>query len=320
MKNGVNNQFIGFLVVGANEKRLSEALNDIKWCDNICVCLNNADENTIKLCQELGVKIYYDNREWGKEQWKIKQDFFNKLIKDKIVKPNDWIIAKDADEIFDNLNREKAEELAKKGGAGYYFYIVNLYNEGYSKEQSFWNVRMWQYNPDWNNNWTRRNLHCGLAPTHIYRWANYAPIIVLHYGLKNKEDRERKVKRYKKYDPDSRWMRNNDSYYKFLASDAPVSTLDINYLRDKVYYFAKQTNHKIVKERNMFNKKLYYFRNVFSGMTIPVPENQVDEHKRRTRKGIKEFEYIGPVEESFSGVEAPVKKKNENDVKKKSTT
>jgi len=314
-------KFVGYLVVGPNEKRLSEALRDIDWCDTTCVCLNNADEASVALCESLGVKIYHDNREWGKEQWKIKQEFFNRLVNEGIVKAGDWIIAKDADEIFDNLDRAKAEELAKKGGAGYYVYIVNLYNEGYSKVQSFWNVRMWQYQPSWNNTWTKRNLHCGLAPTHIYRWANFAPIILWHYGLKDKEDRDRKVARYKKYDPQNKWMRMNDSYYKFLASDAPVTELD-NDLLNRVENFANKTNHKLVKERNMNKEKIHYVRRHWDGSLIPVPEHQLAEHLKRKQGGEKMFEYVGEVEAS-SGVEAPVEAPVETPiepVKKKHTT
>lgn len=295
------------MVVGAGEadRWLLQALQDIKWCDEICVCLNNVDKKTEQMVKDFGCQVYYDYREWGKEQWKIKEDFFHKFI----IKFNpDWIIAKDADEIFDkNFNRREAECLADKGGTGYHFYVVNLYNAGYNVVQSFWNVRFWRYNPEWNNTWTRRNLHCGLYPTHIYRYANYAPFILKHYGLQKKEDRGAKVARYKKYDPYCRWMRMNNTYYEFLNKPAKVSPFNENELHQKAVDYANKTYFK-QPNMNEDKRKVYYFRRVKDDALIPVYEDQVEEHKKQldpfTRQPM--FLFVGEVEQKKSGVEAPV--------------
>lgn len=295
-------KIVGAMVVGANEKRLKEAIDNIKWVDTLYICDNGAGLNIP------GAVIHKDSREWGRAQYKIKQDFF-----DNIIKPNleagDWIIWKDADEIFYNFDRTDAEKLAERGGAGFNFYVVNLIDDGYSKKQSFWNVRMWQYRPELHNVWQRRNLHCGNYPLDIYRRANFAPYLLIHYGLKDAENRNRKVERYKKYDPDNRWMRMNDSYYRFLEKP-DVSELDLEKLDQEVRVFCATTYFKEINQEIMKEENMHYFRRISDDLLFAVPEGQVHEHKMMKKAGEPMFLYIGPVEEiksaTYRETEAPV--------------
>jgi len=299
---GTDKRFIGFMVIGKGEgdRWLRQALIDIMWCDEICVCLNfreGEDKKTEKICEERKCRIYYDDRVWGKDQWKIKEDFFNKFVKK--FDPT-WIIAKDADEIFDKkFGRDQAIELAEKGGTGYQFYVINLYDDGYCKRQSFWNMRMWQYKEEWGSRWQRRNLHCGLYPIHNYRYSNFAPFILLHYGLQSKEDRQRKVERYKKFDPQCRWMRMNESYYKFLESKTEVDKFDEDELHKKAVDYSNKTYFKTGNNMSIQKEKQYEFRRVLDDCMVIVGEDQVDEHKKRMdyKTGLRAFIYIGEVKD-----------------------
>ena len=49
------------------------------------------------------------------------------------------------------------------------------------------------FNLGYGHKFEEKALHCGLAPKIAYQYGNYAPFILKHYGLKDKEDRERKV-------------------------------------------------------------------------------------------------------------------------------
>jgi hypothetical protein len=273
---------------------LRQAIEDIKWCDEIWVCCNNIDDESRLLLKELDCNTVDDNREWGKHQWQIKEEFFKNYLR---TRNPDWIVAKDADEIFDkHFNREEAERLAREGFAGYNFYVVNLVEGGYSAERSFWNCRFWRYSPDWPCEWQRRNLHCGLYPLHNHRHADFAPFILKHYGLLNKELRKKKSDRYDKYDPEMRWMRMNGEFYGWLKQDnIRVDKYDEDELHLKAVNFSQNT---IKKRQNMFDKKqekVHYFRRAIDGELIPVMESMVEETKSRMRNGQREFEYVGEV-------------------------
>ena len=90
-------KIVGAMVVGPGEKHLAEAIDNIKWVDKLYICDNGAN-----LALQ-GVKVVSDDREWGKDQYKIKQDFFDNIIKPEI-QPGDWIIWKDADVLARLLN------------------------------------------------------------------------------------------------------------------------------------------------------------------------------------------------------------------------
>lgn len=126
----------------------------------------------------------------------------------------DWVVANDADEIFDRrLTREGLDELAKTG-VGYYFFVVNLIDDEEHWAWGFWNIRFFKLVPELGLQYLKKPVHCGLAPPYAYKYGNYAPYILKHYGLMSKESRKKKVERYKKYDPNAQYK--DRSYYDFL--------------------------------------------------------------------------------------------------------
>jgi len=233
--------------------------------------LNRVDEKTRRM-----VRGYFetteDDREWGLHQPEIKENHLKKVHE---LNP-DWIIAIDADETFDcRFTRSEAENLIRKGGIGYYFYVVNLYNEGYSKEWSFWNVRFWKAG---YTGYENKPLHCGLAPKIVYEYANYAPFILKHYGLKEKKDREAKVKRYQRYDPAA--SHKGKAYYDFLASDTQAEPFDEREVHTKVAEEVKDYSHKDKKIDMPQGKKFFYVKNPH-GQIIDIPEIHLEETLKR---------------------------------------
>lgn len=196
-------KIVGMMVVGPNEadRWLEPVLEQRKQLvDDMVIVGNNTDEKTEKLIKKFNYWFYRDDREWGINQPRIKDDLLAKVAR---LNPN-WVLPSDADEIYDKrLNREEVEKLMSVNYAAYYFAIVNLWNdeEHYRHDLSFWNVRMFRYMPQYGLTFSRKNVHCGLAPPFAYKWGANAPFIVKHYGLMRPEDREKKVKRYEKYDP-----------------------------------------------------------------------------------------------------------------------
>ena len=212
------------MVCGGKEKFLTKPLDDFKrLCDDVLIATNNADKETIDIIESYGFKHYEDNREWGIHQPDIKTDLLKKIGE---LKP-DWVLPLDADETFaPEFTREELEKLANKEEIGWYFMIVNLYNdeEHFAHStgiQRFWNIRFFKYLPYLGEQYQRKNLHCGLAPPVFYQYGWYAPFYVKHYGLMLPEDRERKAQRYDKYDP-NRKFKGGDYYSQLRAELKPI--------------------------------------------------------------------------------------------------
>lgn len=222
-------KIIGIGVVGPGEadRYMRKTMEEFKrLCDEVILVTNNATQKEKDLITEFGFQTYEDNREWGREQPNIKTDL---LTRAGTLNP-DWIIALDMDETFaSTFTRVEAEKLAERGEIAWYFMIVNLYNDEnhFAHDvgiQRFWNIRFYKYLPEFGLQFQRKPLHCGLAPPIAYGYGWYAPYYVLHYGLMLPEDRQRKIERYEKYDPQGKWK--NHVYYDDLKRNLKMHVFD----------------------------------------------------------------------------------------------
>lgn len=298
-------KIVGMGVCGPNEKYLENTLQEFKrLCDETVICLCNATPRERALVIKYGFHIVEDNREWGKYQWQIKED----LLKLHISKLSpDWVIPLDMDEVFEQrFDRSELEKLASRGGIGYHFYIVNLYDEGYSKDWSFWNIRMFRFAPEFGLDFEHKPLHPGLAPKVAYYAGNYAPFIVKHYGLKDKEDRDRKVLRYKLYDTNAK--HKSKSYYDFLASTVPASPFNEDEVHGVVekevstYHFKQpkanimERNKKYVMVRNpggkIYDIPIEHLKETLSRPGFELISEEIE--KQVTVKGEVVAEVVGP--------------------------
>jgi len=170
------------------------------------------------------------------------------------------------------------------------------------------------FNPHEGRKFAEKALHPGLAPEVAYHWGNYAPFILKHYGLKDKSDRDRKVERYNKYDPNADFKAK--SYYDFLASNAPVTEFDEDKLHDMVANEVKDYKHKI-PTLNMSEKKYYYVKNP-GGVIVDIPAEALDETLKRDGFELisKDPVVVGgtvasTVQTTTTEVEEPQKEENE---------
>ncbi len=222
-------RIVGLMVCGPGEaeRYLEASLKELKrLCDDAIIVGNNTDEKTESLIKHYGFWFYRDDREWGKEQPYIKTDLLKKVAK---LKP-DWIIAIDSDEVFaPEFTRVEAERLGSKDEIAWYFLVVNLYNdpEHYAHGagiQRFWNIRYYKFLPQYGLEFQKKRLHCGLAPPIAYKYGWHAPFYLEHYGLMKKEDRMKKVERYRTYDPTARFK--DRVYYDDLEREMEVYIFD----------------------------------------------------------------------------------------------
>lgn len=237
-------KIVGLMVCGGGEadRYLENTLRELKrLCDDAIIVMNGVDQKTRKMLSKGDFWLYEDNREWGTNQDRIKTDLLARVAK---LNP-DWILPLDADEVMPTVDRETLENLTK-GSHACYFYFVNHWNEPgrYMKSLGFWNIRFFKYLPEAGMIYLKKPLHCGLAPPYFYHVGTYVPHIVRHYGLMDPKDRQRKIDRYNKYDPNAKYK--DSSYYEALASDGTGSV-----------YNEEEMIAKVVEEVNKMKQKKY---------------------------------------------------------------
>jgi len=284
----------GYGVCGVGEagRYMRQTLDCFKQlCDEVVIVCNNAGQEEKNLIEEYGFKWIEDNREWGLNQHRIKESLMMELSK----KERDIMVCLDMDEVLD-ITRKELESL--KGNA-FYFYIVNLWNDGWKKSRSFWNIRAWR----WNGviQFENRPLHCGLAPKWCYHSGAYVPYVMLHYGLKEKKDRLKKVERYNKYDPSAKYM--DSSYYQSLLDDKS-DPLDMQFIKKAV--FNEASNYKPAQIIIPKTMKYFYVQRAVDGKVMDIPEKDLDETLKRGFTLIGEVVSQTAKEQPVVNVEAPV--------------
>lgn len=233
-------KIVGQLVCGPGEagRYLAKTLDDFKrLCDEVVVCLCNAGAAEKALVRSYNFRSYEDNREWGIDQPYIK----TRLLKTILLLEPDWILALDSDETM-LISRAELEKIAEDRDACF-FYIINLWNDRqhYSEELSFWNIRFYRAGALQGAQFLRKSLHCGNAPPYFYdlpaRKA-YVPYIVLHTGLMEPKDRQKKVERYNKYDPLRK--HKGEEYYEALVAGRNIREYNEDIIKLKVKTFYEQ--------------------------------------------------------------------------------
>lgn len=258
---------IGYGVCGPNEKYLKSTLECFKsLCDEVVIVGNNIDEESSKLIKNYGFELRHDNRIWGENQHKIKEDLVSSLKE----KSPDWLVCLDMDETLE-ITRPELESLMDKTDS-MYVYIVNLWGKGWKKKWSFWNIRVWKWNG--MTKFVNRPLHCGLAPEWAYHYGAYCPIVLLHKGLKLKSDRLRKVERYKKFDPNAQYR--DISYYESLKDDK-YDELNLGYIKEQI---AKESNPVRKQHHDLPEKEYVYVKNK-AGNIIDIPKKDLEETLKR---------------------------------------
>lgn len=243
-------RIIGFGLCGPGEadRYLEGTLDEFeRLCDDTIILGNNIGPKERAAIKRRGFWLYEDNREWGKDQPRLKTTLLEKAAR---LRP-DYIIPLDMDEVFDrDIDRPTLESIASDGALGYNFYIVNHWNdpEHYWRASGFWNVRFYKYAPEFGVTFMNKNVHCGLAPPYAYHHARNTPHFVHHYGLMEKETRMRKVERYKQYDPGKTKV-GIGAYYDAIAADGTGTLFNHEEMRAKLI-------HEVSKEKRPMKIKI----------------------------------------------------------------
>lgn len=288
---------IGYGLCGPGEagRYMRETLECFKrLCDEVIILCNNCDQVELNLIDSYGFKRVNDRREWGAHQWKIKQDFIERDIK-QIANDGDVLVCLDMDEVLSE--RCTKEWLLEAPLDAYHVFIVDLWNDPqhFKLESCFWNVRIWKWNGE--TKFKPKPVHCGLAPEWTYHYHRHAPFILLHKGLMAKEDRTRKILRYEKYDPNAEHL--GRVYYDMLKSDT-ARPFDEKAISDQIAEEVATYNQSKPRESMVKAPKprFAYVKNPH-GDVIDIPEKHLAMTVKR-----KGFEFIGWADEEQDEIEA----------------
>ncbi len=286
-------KIVGYGICGPGEatKYMRETMEEFsRLCDETIILCNNVTEEERSLIYQYGFKLVEDNREWGINQWKIKQDFLEKHVAK--LKP-DFCVCLDMDE---TLSPTCTREWIKQAPLdAYHVFVVDLWNDEqhYRPDSCFWNVRLFRWNGE--TKFRQKPVHCGLAPEWAYYYHRFAPFLLIHKGLMAKEDRMRKVKRYEQYDPNAKHL--DRKYYTMLKSDNAVSfnEEDVRAKIEKEVSTYQQTKPKKMTEKKP--ERFAYVKNQH-GVVLDVPEKHLAETLKR-----KGFEFVEWAEDATKEME-----------------
>ncbi len=293
----MSKKVIGYGLCGPGEasRYMRETMECFKrLCDEVVILCNNCDQAEIDLIDEYGFKRFNDRREWGTHQWRIKQDFIERDIK-QIANEGDVLVCLDMDEVLSE--RCTKEWLMEAPLDAYHVFIVDLWNDPqhFKPESCFWNVRIWKWNGE--TKFKAKPVHCGLAPEWTYHYHRHAPFLLLHKGLMDEETRLRKIKRYEKYDPHAEHL--DRVYYDMLRSNT-ARPFDEDAMADQIA--EEVAAYKQVKPRESTMKepkpRFAYVKNPH-GQTVDIPEK----HLAMTLKQ-KGFEFLSWADEDQEEIES----------------
>jgi len=293
-----------FMVVGPGEadRWLEQTMRQLHWADRITVCLNNAGDKERDIVEKYADYIREDNQEWGKFQWRIKQDYLDDLAGRFDL---DWVWTLDADEIFDSrFTRETAERMGAGHDVSWYFWCLQLWNdeENVRLDLSFPNIRFYKYDAALGPHFQTTALHCGLAPRYAYKYGSQSGFYFKHYGLMLPEDRAKKVARYNKYDPNAKYKA--ETWYKGLRNEKPSSVITFEDAVGRLPGFIYKKKPMRVTASNPAESKtsVYVFMNKHGKAVEAIGDKQRDQF---TKAGMKELRRI----DVHKGGESPVIKK-----------
>ena len=294
-----------FLIVGAGEadRWLERILKQLWWVDTVCVCLNRADEATKALVYKHADMIREDDREWGKEQWRIKQDTLSALIEQ--YSP-DWVWCLDADEIFDpRFDRAMAEKMAAGDDIAWYFWCLQCWNseDSIRMDLSFSNIRFFKVLPEMGLHFLAQALHCGLAPMYAYKYGSQSGLWFKHYGLMKAEDRAKKVARYDRYDPNAKFK--GKIWYDGLRNERAVGIPFEDAVKKIPEFIYRKKPVRAAKHMSK-DRQMFMFQNKFGKAVEAVGQKQREEFLKRGFKELSDIK-INP------NPEAPVVKAPEKE-------
>jgi len=209
---------------------LRMVLDDLsEYVDAIVIVDDGSIDDTVQIClsypKVISLGKSYTSM-YGVDEMKLKRRLFRRTI---ATRP-DWILAVDADEIFENRFKWQVREMINQDKVDWYsFRFYHFWNSmTHYRVDKLWapvqyGPRLFRYIPNAEYRWNDQALHCGSVPINLISDfpGTQSDIRIKHYGYAgDKEDILRKYRFYTARDPVSEFCPR--SHYDSMLDEYPV--------------------------------------------------------------------------------------------------
>ncbi len=142
----------------------------------------------------------------------------------------DWILALDADEVFEAQFTQQVRALVENATVdAYYFRLYDFWDMEHYRNDQLWCAHNYyrpfliRYKPDIAYSWYDMAQHCGRYPREIREFSyQLSHLRLKHYGWARADDRIKKYQRYKLLDPDGTF--GSSAHYESILDEHPTLT------------------------------------------------------------------------------------------------
>lgn len=215
MKQFMERALLAMLPVRNEAGRYLKAVLDqlSEYVDGIVIVDDASTDETPEIClNHPGVLVYH----------RLPEPLFNSdeaalrsLLWDKTVELNPkWVMAVDADEIFESDIIKEIPELTTQKQVDFFFFTTIHFwdNLSYYRVDGLWDPKLsktpclYRLHKDIGYHWSNRKLHCGRFPVECYQYPlSLSKVPLLHLGYVKKQDQISKSQRYLSVDPEGRY-------------------------------------------------------------------------------------------------------------------
>lgn len=209
-KSSGNTLTLSMIVKNEGDRYLAKVLRHARQYIDAAVIIDDASkDDTVDICLKeldgIPLNLIRRKRSGFSNEYRLRQQQWRETIK---TKP-DWILALDADEMFEDKIISEIQKLINQDECDVFaFRLYDFWDETHYREDQLWCAHksyrpfLVRYVPDFQYKWKETPQHCGRFPYNLTDFAIAAsPVRIKHFGWIRPEERARKYKRYLKLDP-----------------------------------------------------------------------------------------------------------------------
>ena len=201
------------LVRNEADRYLKEVLTDLEtYVDKIIILDNDSIDDTYKICQSFNkvIKLEKSDIDFKIDELGLRSHLLN-MSKD-IAEDSNWIIAIDADEIFEDKFKQDVRDLMSKQENNWYSFEICMFWRGrtHYRIDKLWRTlhaqRMFKYIKDSDYKLPNKKFGCGHLPISIRALKGEATKYRMkHLGYADPDDIRKKYDYYMNQDPEGKF-------------------------------------------------------------------------------------------------------------------